>query len=164
LRKKVVIIGSSFFYDDHLIDLIEESGGNIVADLTWLWRETDAWRFAFDHSAENSINIMNSQNMDDIFNFYAKRFENIRVSLHNAYEVAPLSEFADSIARVCKEAGTNAVINHIIKFCDLTGHHRQLIKDLLQKRGLQVLNLERDYSNKTIGQLKTRIEAFLEII
>ena len=37
-------------------------------------------------------------------------------------------------------------------------------KEKLQKKGLQVLNLERDYSRANRGQLSTRIEAFLEMI
>jgi len=37
-------------------------------------------------------------------------------------------------------------------------------KNGLQEKGIQVLNLERDYSRAIRGQLTTRIEAFLEMI
>ncbi|NHJ24412.1 MAG: 2-hydroxyacyl-CoA dehydratase [Candidatus Lokiarchaeota archaeon] len=37
-------------------------------------------------------------------------------------------------------------------------------KENLQKYGIQVLNLERDYSRANRGQISTRIEAFLEMI
>jgi benzoyl-CoA reductase/2-hydroxyglutaryl-CoA dehydratase subunit BcrC/BadD/HgdB len=38
------------------------------------------------------------------------------------------------------------------------------LKDTLQKKGIQVLNLERDYSRANRGQLSTRIEAYLEMM
>jgi benzoyl-CoA reductase/2-hydroxyglutaryl-CoA dehydratase subunit BcrC/BadD/HgdB len=56
------------------------------------------------------------------------------------------------------------VINHIIKFCDHISIMSNHFKNQLQKRGISVLNLERDYSKANKGQLSTRIEAFLEMI
>jgi benzoyl-CoA reductase/2-hydroxyglutaryl-CoA dehydratase subunit BcrC/BadD/HgdB len=38
------------------------------------------------------------------------------------------------------------------------------LKNRLQEKGIQVLNLERDYSRANRGQLSTRIEAFLEMM
>ena len=37
-------------------------------------------------------------------------------------------------------------------------------KNKLQEKGIQVLNIERDYSRANRGQLSTRIEAYLEMI
>ena len=59
---------------------------------------------------------------------------------------------------------TIAVINHIIKFCDHINIYQTPLKKKLQERGIQVLNLERDYSRANRGQLSTRIEAFLEMM
>jgi benzoyl-CoA reductase/2-hydroxyglutaryl-CoA dehydratase subunit BcrC/BadD/HgdB len=56
------------------------------------------------------------------------------------------------------------VINHIIKFCDHMSLMSSFLKDKLQEKGIQVLNLERDYSRANRGQLSTRVEAFLEMI
>ncbi|MFX1464181.1 MAG: 2-hydroxyacyl-CoA dehydratase, partial [Promethearchaeota archaeon] len=56
------------------------------------------------------------------------------------------------------------IINHIIKFCDHISLMAPHLKNRLQERGIQVLNLERDYSRAIRGQLNTRIEAFLEMI
>ncbi|MHA1471891.1 MAG: 2-hydroxyacyl-CoA dehydratase [Promethearchaeota archaeon] len=56
------------------------------------------------------------------------------------------------------------VINHIIKFCDHISLMSSFLKDTLQEKGIQVLNLERDYSRANRGQLSTRIEAYLEMM
>ena len=57
-----------------------------------------------------------------------------------------------------------AVINHIIKFCDHISIMSAFLKDALQERGIQVLNLERDYSRSARGPLETRFQAFLEML
>ena len=56
------------------------------------------------------------------------------------------------------------VINHIIKFCDHMSLPREQLKEKLQAKNYFVLNIERDYSRASHGQLSTRIEAFLEMI
>ena len=56
------------------------------------------------------------------------------------------------------------VINHIIKFCDHMSIMSSHLKERLQEKGIQVLNLERDYSRANKGQLSTRIEAFMEMM
>ena len=55
------------------------------------------------------------------------------------------------------------ILNHILKFCDVIGYGRQERKEKLTKNNLIVINLERDYSSESSGQIKTRIEAFLEM-
>jgi benzoyl-CoA reductase/2-hydroxyglutaryl-CoA dehydratase subunit BcrC/BadD/HgdB len=56
------------------------------------------------------------------------------------------------------------VINHIIKFCDHMSLMSSFFKNKLQEKGIQVLNIERDYSRANRGQLSTRIEAYLEMM
>ena len=75
-----------------------------------------------------------------------------------------VKNYVEKIKNLAENNGVNAVIFHILKFCDIVGHHRHEIKELLSKHGIKTLNLERDYSNSMHGQLKTRIEAFLEML
>jgi len=164
-KKKLALIGASFFYGDILINIIEDAGGLICADLTWLNRDIDSFNFVyFENDKLKLDNILNLKSIDELVKIYIDRFNKIKISPHNAYEKNPLNNFINSVEVIMKKLEINSIINHIIKFCDLTGHHRQEVKNLLQSKGFQVLNLERDFSNKTIGQLKTRIEAFLEMI
>ena len=56
------------------------------------------------------------------------------------------------------------VINHIIKFCDTISIMSSAFKTQLQEKGIQVLNLERDYSRSARAALETRVHAFLEML
>ncbi|MCK4781277.1 MAG: 2-hydroxyacyl-CoA dehydratase, partial [Candidatus Lokiarchaeota archaeon] len=69
--------------------------------------------------------------------------------------------YQDHLKKTGRKLG---IINHIIKFCDHISIMSSHLKNRLQKKGIQVLNLERDYSRAIRGQLTTRIEAFLEMI
>ncbi|MHA1793125.1 MAG: 2-hydroxyacyl-CoA dehydratase family protein [Promethearchaeota archaeon] len=59
----------------------------------------------------------------------------------------------------------HGIINHVLKFCDVYGTNRDFFKTYYQKtRNIPVLNIERDFSSSSTGQMTTRLEAFLEMI
>jgi len=68
------------------------------------------------------------------------------------------------IAKICKKRKIRGIINNYLKFCDSYSNTTDIFREEMKKEGILVLNLERDYSQSFIGQIKTRIEAFLEII
>jgi len=51
-----------------------------------------------------------------------------------------------------------------MKFCDIWAAENLLFKRSLQESGIPVLSLEREYMLGNVGQMKTRIQAFLETI
>jgi len=55
-------------------------------------------------------------------------------------------------------------IFYIIRYCDTCELEGPDLREYLQGKHLPVLMLEDDYSLVTIGQLRTRIQAFLEMI
>lgn len=57
-----------------------------------------------------------------------------------------------------------AVILYSLKFCDTYHYNFPPLRERLEKRGLPVLELESEHSAGAQGQLRTRIEAFLEMI
>lgn len=57
-----------------------------------------------------------------------------------------------------------AVIYHDLMFCDLCHYDYLLIKDLLKQREIPLLKIKTELGHEDSGQLKTRVEAFLEII
>ncbi|MFX0140009.1 MAG: 2-hydroxyacyl-CoA dehydratase subunit D [Candidatus Hodarchaeota archaeon] len=69
----------------------------------------------------------------------------------------------DRIISKVKSLGLNGTILHVLKFCDPYIATRNEIKDSLDEHGYAVLEIERDY-DQSIEQLKTRIEAFREMI
>lgn len=56
----------------------------------------------------------------------------------------------------------DGVVIEIIKFCDLWGVDSMPMVDALRKEGIPVLKLEREYSLGGEGQLRTRVQAFIE--
>lgn len=57
------------------------------------------------------------------------------------------------------------VIHHVLKFCDVYGTDRAAFKERVQNMtGMQVLDIERDFSMSSVGQLVTRLEAFKEVL
>jgi benzoyl-CoA reductase/2-hydroxyglutaryl-CoA dehydratase subunit BcrC/BadD/HgdB len=51
-----------------------------------------------------------------------------------------------------------------LKFCDHWAGFRKLLTDTLPEEGVPVLDLEREYATTGSGQIRTRVQAFLEMI
>jgi benzoyl-CoA reductase/2-hydroxyglutaryl-CoA dehydratase subunit BcrC/BadD/HgdB len=155
--KDVLLTGCSIFINDNMVDLIEEGGGNIVFFDTWIGNHY--------YSQIIDENIIKSEK--NPLDLLVLRFKNNRYGDHSVpnfleLKVALIENYYRNYKR---ENGKKlGVINHIIKFCDHISLMSSFLKDSLQKKGIQVLNLERDYSRANRGQLSTRIEAYLEMM
>ena len=58
----------------------------------------------------------------------------------------------------------NGVILEAMRYCDIHGYEVPGLKDYLDSVGLPNIYLEHDYSKAALEQLRTRVQAFLEII
>lgn len=58
----------------------------------------------------------------------------------------------------------DGAIFYIVRYCDTCELEGPDLREYLTSRNLPVLMIEDDYSTATIGQLRTRIQAFLEMI
>ena len=152
----IFLTGCSIFIGDYLMDLIKESGGNIKYFDTWIG---DAY-FSQLFSEEEIISY------DDPLDFFVDRFKNNKNGDHTVpYYFENKIKQIKEIIQEHKEKGRKiGVINHIIKFCDHINIFQSFLKKELQEDGIQVLNLERDYSRANRGQLSTRVEAFMEMM
>jgi len=70
----------------------------------------------------------------------------------------------DDILRIAKEYQADGVIHFSLSFCQPYNLEGTRVQKTLQKAGIPVLLLEGDYSEEQAGQLKTRIEAFVETL
>ena len=149
-KKNVILSGCPVFIGDTLAEMIEKKCvGSIIFNDTWVG---------------NLIHLANSEiNMEkNPYELLAEVFRKNKSSAHCVPNY--IAEYGKRISEICKKTNTFAVINHIIKFCDLIGYPRHNIKEKLNSMDIKILQLERDYSSETSGQLTTRIEAFLEIL
>lgn len=71
------------------------------------------------------------------------------------------SAHALSIAR---EAGAGGVIHYALQFCSPYQIEAPQLERAVERGGLPVLRIDTDYSQEDAGQLRTRVEAFLEQI
>jgi len=68
------------------------------------------------------------------------------------------------IGRMIDDFGVDGVVLYIYKYCDPFGFEVPQIKSYVEAKGTPVLYLEDEYSMSTIGRLRTRIQAFLEML
>jgi benzoyl-CoA reductase subunit C len=68
------------------------------------------------------------------------------------------------IRQFIKDFRVDGTILFIYKYCDPYGFEVPAAKNYIESLGTPVLYIEEEYSTSTLGRLKTRIEAFLEMI
>jgi len=76
----------------------------------------------------------------------------------------PYSRRLEYIRQLIDTFRIDGVIHENIKFCELYGQDKPLIREDLQRWNIPVLELDLEYGVRGIGQLRTRIEAFLEML
>ena len=75
-----------------------------------------------------------------------------------------LEERYGHMKQFISEFQVNGVILFIYKYCDPYGFEVPAMKSYIESTGTPVLYLEDEYSTSTLARMKTRIEAFLEMI
>jgi len=68
------------------------------------------------------------------------------------------------MSRMIEDFKVDGVVLYIYKYCDPFGFEVPQIKSYIESKGTPVLYLEDEYSMSTIGRLRTRIQAFLELL
>ena len=67
-------------------------------------------------------------------------------------------------SKYAKEFNVKGVLLYTLRFCDSVELDVPVLSKYLKDAGLRVLHIEDDYSMRALGQLRTRIQAFLEMI
>lgn len=70
----------------------------------------------------------------------------------------------EDIVRLADEYNVDGIIDTNLQFCNLYSTESFLVKQALVDKGLPVMHIETDYSEQDYEQLRTRIEAFLEML
>jgi len=70
----------------------------------------------------------------------------------------------DDIVRLAKEYRVDGIIDYSLSFCTTYLTEGTKVRDRLKQEGIPVLSLETGYESGDEGQLKTRIEAFIETL
>ncbi len=76
----------------------------------------------------------------------------------------PNDERQNDIVRLAQEYKVDGVVHYNLQFCQTYAGEATKVEKTLSDAGIPLLRLETDYSDEDSGQLRTRIEAFLEMI
>lgn len=76
----------------------------------------------------------------------------------------PIEERLQFTEKLAREYKVDGILYNFLMFCNCYGMRKNLYVKHFQKLGIPVLELPIDYSQSDLGQLKTRIGAFVELI
>ncbi len=76
----------------------------------------------------------------------------------------PNNERVDHIQEMVEKYNADGVIHYGLQFCQPYIMESFSVEKQLEKKGIPVLRIETDYSQEDLGQLSTRVEAFVEMI
>ena len=150
-KPKVVFSGCQPYIGDDVVDLIEDCGLTISLFDTW-----DG-----SHFSSSLVDPEMEKDGVDPLKVLAELFKKNKASPHiiegseKHLELRLINHVIDT--------GSDGVIYYMIKFCEVYGNRRNHIKNVLRDNSIPFLGLERDFSS-SIGQLRTRIEAFAEVL
>ncbi len=76
----------------------------------------------------------------------------------------PNSGRLDDIIRLAKEYKADGVVDYTLQFCGLYSTESYNVQKTLKAAGIPILHIETDYSEQDAEQIRTRVQAFLEMI
>ncbi len=147
-RARVAIVGSEID-DPHLTKLIEGCGALVVSD-----------RYCFGSTPGREVIELNDEEdaLTQICRHYMEVSECARYISDE--KVLQRRETADRLAKEFKAEG---IIYEQMKYCDYWGFERALVSHIMHDEyGWPVLSVDRLYNNGNSGQLRTRVQAFVE--
>ena len=77
---------------------------------------------------------------------------------------SPNTERFENVAKIIKEYNVDGVVHNILQYCHGYNIEARALVSMLKDMGVPSIIIETDYSQEDIGQLRTRIEAFSEIL
>ena len=147
-RARVVVVGSEV--DDlDFVKLVEDSGAYVCAD-----------RFCYGSlPGRDPIALTDDEDaLTQICRQYMRRAECPRYM-----DMPKMVGRREYVAQTAKEYGADGVIYEQMKFCDPWAYEKMLGSHILREEfGYPVLAVDRPYSIASSGQMRTRVQAFVE--
>ncbi|OPY82845.1 MAG: R-phenyllactate dehydratase beta subunit [Syntrophorhabdus sp. PtaU1.Bin153] len=151
--RRIMLVGDQVD-DVAIIEAIEGAGGRLVMDdlsigSKMYWNDVDATPDPIQGIAERYLRKL--------------KLPTTFVGTGNNYQETLEARFGH-MKQYIEEFKVDGVILFVYKFCDPYGFEVPAIRNFIESAGTPVLYLEDEYSISTLARLKTRIEAFLEMI
>ena len=150
---RIMLIGDQID-DAAIIDAIEGAGAHLVMDdlsigAKMYWGDVDVTTDPVQGIAERYLRKL--------------KIPTTFVGSKETYQEI-LDERYGHMKQFISEFNVNGVVLFIYKYCDPYGFEVPAMKSYIESTGTPVLYLEDEYSISTLARMKTRIEAFLEMI
>lgn len=148
-KKRIVITGTPMAVPNwKLHSIIEGLNAEVVVEETC----TGTRYFENEVSTEGDT-------IDDLVKNLADRYMKI-----NCACFTPNDGRIEDVIRFVEEYKADGVINYNLSFCHTYAIEYGKLEKALKEKNIPLLNIETDYSEEDAGQIKTRVEAFLEMI
>ncbi len=76
----------------------------------------------------------------------------------------PSEDRFERVLEMVEEFKVDAVVSEIVRYCVPYAHDQPFLREILKEKGVPVLELDVEYGMGGIGQVRTRVEAFLEML
>ena len=126
--------------------LVESSKAVIVGEESCVGERGSRW-----------LTEVKGNTVDEILDSITERYFNIDCAVFT-----PNPSRCDYVKEMTKKLHAQGVIHYSLQFCQPYIMESGPVEKELEKSGIPTLRLETDYSQEDTGQLKTRIEAFVE--
>ncbi|MCX5806581.1 MAG: 2-hydroxyacyl-CoA dehydratase family protein [Proteobacteria bacterium] len=150
---RIMLIGDQID-DVAIVETIESAGANLVMDdlsigSKMYWADVDITPDPVQGIAERYLKKL--------------KLPTTCITAGNNYQENLEARFGH-IKQNIKDFKVDGVVLFIYKFCDPYGFEVPAMKSFIETAGVPVLYLEDEYSSSTLPRMKTRVEAFLEMI
>ncbi len=146
---RVLVTGSPMAIPNwKLHDIIEKAGAVVVAE------EMCTGSRYFDTLTDET-----PETLGDMLDAIARKYLGI-----NCACFTPNEGRMDDVVRMAEEYGAQGVIHYALQFCTPYQMEARGVEKASREAGLPVLRIDTDYSMEDIGQLQTRVEAFVEML
>jgi len=151
-RTRVLFYGGQID-DAALVDIIEDCGANVVMDdlcttARWFWRDVD----------------LDGDPMHNLCQHYLDHIMCPRTLRQGESHISELENRFGHLNRYATEFNVTCAIAHTMRLCDTFEFDVPDLEAYMAEHKLPLLNLEVDYNLGNVEQLRTRIEAFLEVV
>lgn len=129
-----------------VVKSIENNGGVVVA---------------FENcSGAKSIDKLVDEDNPDVYDALARRYLNIGCSV-----MTPNPNRLELLGRLIDEYKVDGVVEMVLQACHTYSvETRKIMKFVNEEKGIPYISVETDYSQSDLGQLNTRIAAFIEML
>lgn len=143
-KVRLMVLGS-ILNNSYFLQGIEEVGATVVTDelctgTRYFWGQVDETLDPMEGLARYYLNRPPCAR----FQPYDRRFEHI--------------------FEMIEQFSVHGVISEIVRYCVPYGHDKPFLKERLQERDVPLLELDLEYGAGSSGQVRTRVEAFVEMV